>query len=74
MPKEHPIISPKVFKGDKWNRLLGTRIPIGSMVEVVRYFTRRRVLIRYNGELINTMLWCLSFKRLDNADTDINKV
>lgn len=65
MPNEHPIIFSKVFKGDKWNRLLGTRIPIGSVVEVVRYFTKRRVLVQYNGELINTMLWCLSFKRIE---------
>jgi len=47
------------FKGDKWTRLYGSRIPIGATVELVKYMPRRRVKIRYNGEVINTCLWCV---------------
>ena len=49
----------RIFKGDKWNKLLGSQIPIGAVVEVIRFYTRRRVLVSYQGEPINTM-WCLS--------------
>jgi len=49
----------RIFKGDKWNKLLGSRIPTGAVVEVIRFYTRRRVLVNYQGEAINTMLWCL---------------
>jgi len=47
------------FKPDKWNRLLGSRIPAGEEVVVVRFMPRRRALIRYCGELMLTMLWCV---------------
>ncbi len=47
------------FRGDKWNKFYGSRIPIGSEVELIKYMPRRRVLIRYGGELINTMAWCI---------------
>lgn len=47
------------FKGDKWNRVYGSRIPEGAIVTVIRYYPRRRVLVEYNGVPINTMLWCL---------------
>jgi len=50
----------RVFKGDKWTRLLGSRIPIGEVVKVIRFYPRRRVLVEYEGELIGTMLWCLA--------------
>ncbi len=50
----------RTFKGDKWTRALGSRIPEGAEVEVVRYCFRRRVLVRYQGELVFTMLWCLA--------------
>ena len=49
----------RLFKPDKWNKMLGSRIPALSLVEVVRFMPRRRVLVSFNGELINTMLWCL---------------
>jgi hypothetical protein len=52
-----------IFKGDKWSKIIGSRIPLGSMVEVVRFCYRRRVLVRYQGEEILTMLWCLSRDR-----------
>ena len=46
--------------GDKWTRWYGSRIPIGAKVEVLRFYPRRRVLVRYDGlEPILTMLWCL---------------
>jgi len=50
----------RIFKGDKWTKLLGSRIPEGTLVQVIKFYPRRRVLIEYQGELINTMLWCLA--------------
>jgi len=47
------------FKPDKWNKILGSRIPEGAQVEIVKFMPRLRVLISYKGELINTMLWCV---------------
>ena len=49
----------RVFKGDRWNRSLGSRIPDGAEVEVVKFYPRRRVLICYEGETMTTMLWCV---------------
>ena len=46
-------------KHDKWCRILGARIPDGVEVEIVRFMPRRRVVVSYQGELINTMLWCV---------------
>lgn len=50
---------PRIFKGDKWTRLIGSRVPFGAVVKVIRYYPRRRVLIEYEGERLTTMLWCL---------------
>jgi len=50
----------RYFKGDKWTRMLGSRIPYGAEVKVVRFWPRRRVWVEYEGEVIGTMLWCLS--------------
>jgi len=52
------------FKPDKWNKSLGSRIPAGAMVEIVKFMPRRRVLIKYRGELILTMLWCVPKARI----------
>lgn len=49
----------RIFKGDKWTRLLGSRIPIGSLVKVIKFYPRRRVVVEYNDEPILTMVWCL---------------
>ena len=49
----------RIFKGDKWNKILGSRIPVGAEVKVLRFFPRRRVLVEYEGEAILTMLWCI---------------
>jgi len=49
----------RIYKGDKWTRMLGSRIPIGTVVEVVKFYPRRRVMVEYQGEKILTMLWCL---------------
>lgn len=49
----------RIFKGDKWNKMLGSRIPIGAMVSVVKFCPRRTVIIEYEGEKIITKLWCL---------------
>jgi hypothetical protein len=49
----------RIFKGDKWNRILGTRIPFGVLVRVVKFCPRRTVIVEYGGERIITKLWCL---------------
>jgi len=49
----------RYFKGDKWNKILGSRIPLGALVEVVRFYPRRRAMVKYNGDLKLTMAWCL---------------
>jgi len=49
----------RIFKGDKWTRMLGSPMPVGSVVNVVKFLARRRVVIEYNGERYLTMLWCL---------------
>jgi len=49
----------RIYKGDKWTNLIGSRIPYGSVVEVVKFYPRRRVIVNYQGENILTMLWCL---------------
>ncbi len=54
----------RYFKGDKWTRFNGSRIPFGAEVEVLRFYPRRRVMVLYKGEPILTMLWCLSKKPL----------
>ena len=47
------------FKGDKWNKVHGYLIPIGSTVELIKYMPRRKVLISYQGDTAITQLWCL---------------
>lgn len=47
------------FKPDKWNRVLGSRIPELAKVTIIRFMPRRRVIISFGGEIINTMLWCV---------------
>jgi len=49
----------KVFKGDKWNEIFGSIIPLGTPVRVIKYCYRRRVLVEYRGQTVLTMLWCL---------------
>lgn len=49
----------RIFKGDKWNLLLGTRIPVGAVVKVIKFCPRRTVIVEYLGERIITKLWCL---------------
>jgi len=55
----------RVYRGDKWARLFGSRIPFGAVVDVTRYCPRRRVIVAYGGERMLTMLWCLKPERLD---------
>lgn len=55
----------RVFKGDRWTRAYGSRIPVGAVVRVLRFMPRRRVLVEYGGEPILTPLWCL--KKMSNA-------
>jgi hypothetical protein len=39
--------------------MLGSRIPHGSLVQVVKFCPRRAVIVEYMGERIITRLWCL---------------
>jgi len=56
----------RIYKGDIHTHIHGSRIPYGSVVEVVKFWPRRRVWVRYNGEVIGTMLWCL--KKIKEAE------
>lgn len=47
------------FKWDKWLKLYGSRIPDGYEVEVIKFLSRRRVIVKFQGKFINTMLWCV---------------
>lgn len=49
----------RCFKGDKFTRVYGSAIPVGAVVEVRRFFPRRRAVIEYAGRAYLTMLWCL---------------
>ena len=49
----------RIFKGDKYTNMVGSRIPYGTIVRVVKFYPRRRVIVEYDGEEILTMLWCL---------------
>ena len=59
----------RIFKGDKWTRILGSRIPDGSLVRVVRFYPRRKALVEYEGVAILTMLWCLKKGGPDAQDS-----
>ena len=56
-PAAQPHIRREVWKGDKWNRMYGSKVADGAAVEVVRYMPMRKVLIRYKGEIISAMQW-----------------
>ena len=38
---------------------MGSRIPIGTEVQVVKFCPRRTVIVDFAGERIITKLWCL---------------
>ena len=48
----------RCYRGDRWARAYGAAM-IGALVEVVRFMPRRRVLVRHEGRLVLTFLWCL---------------
>jgi hypothetical protein len=39
---------------------MGTAIPAGAAVTVVRRFARRRVVVEHDGQRVLTFLWCLA--------------
>lgn len=49
----------KTYRGDKWARALGSVIPLGATVTVLRNFARRRVLVEWDGRAVLTFQWCL---------------
>ncbi len=53
------IETTRIFKGDKWTRTYGSRIPVGTEVRVIKFYPRRRVMVEYQDIPILTMLWCL---------------
>lgn len=52
-------VEQRIFKGDKQTAIYGSRIPIGTVVNVVKFCPRRTVVVEYLGEKIITKLWCL---------------
>ena len=48
-----------VYRPDKYGKAMGTSIPAGALVDVVRRFPRRRVLVLHDGRRVMTFLWCL---------------
>jgi hypothetical protein len=40
--------------------MMGSRIPHGSVVKVVKFCPHRTAIVEYNGERIITKLWCLA--------------
>ena len=59
----------RLFKGDRWTRALGSPIPHGAQVCVVKFLPRRRAVIEYAGARHLTMLWCL--KKPDNCQNTV---
>lgn len=53
------IMTTRIFRGDKWTKLCGSRVPVGTEVRVIKFYPRRRAMIEYEREPILTMLWCL---------------
>ena len=54
------MVVTKVYVGDKWTRAYDDFvIPAGSVVEVLRNFPRRRVLVEFDGAPVLTFQWCL---------------
>ena len=49
----------RISRGDPWTRAYGSIIPVGAVVDVIRFMPRRRVLVLWEGREINTPLWCL---------------
>jgi hypothetical protein len=50
----------RIYKGDRITKLIGSRVPIGAEVKIIRFLFRRRVVIEYQGERMITMLYCLT--------------
>jgi hypothetical protein len=49
----------RIYRGDKWTRILGSLIPLGTSVKVLKFCYRRRVIVEYQNKPVLTMLWCL---------------
>ena len=49
----------RIYKGDKATKIHGSRIPVGAVVNVIKFCPRRTVIVEYLGERIVTKLWCL---------------
>jgi hypothetical protein len=61
----------RIYKGDKWTKVYGSRIPIGTVVNVVHFCPRRTVIVEYMGERILTKLWCLSKIKETHAEGSV---
>ena len=49
----------KTWRASQSKEGMSYKVPAGASVEVVRCYPKRRVLVRYNGELILTYQGCL---------------
>lgn len=49
----------KVWRAIKSKEGIPFKVPVGSIVEVIKNYPRKRVLISYDGELILTLQSCL---------------
>lgn len=49
----------KCWRASKSKEGMPYQVPVGAMVEVVKFYPKRRVLVRYRGKLILTYQGCL---------------
>lgn len=49
----------KIWRAKKCRAGIPFRVPVGARVEIVKNYPKRRVLIKYKGELILTYQACL---------------
>jgi len=49
----------KAWRARKSKEGLPFKVPVGAIVEVVKNYPRKRVLVKYQGELILTYQGCL---------------
>ena len=50
----------RTYKGDRYSRMTGCPIPVGSTVRVVKFLARRRAVVEYQGKRYYTLLFCLA--------------
>lgn len=56
----------KLWRANRSKEGIPFKVPVGALVEVVRNYPRRRVLISYQGKLILTYQGCLKKREVEN--------